>query len=68
VLLKFVFSNALVDLSSCDTKNSFPDSRLHITQEALGELWWFEGVLYLTYANKQHWQSDEMSSWWSGKT
>jgi hypothetical protein len=41
VLLKFVFSKALVDLSSCDMMNSVPDSCLHTTQEALGELWLF---------------------------
>jgi hypothetical protein len=48
--------------------NFVPDSRLHITQEALGELRWFEGVMYLTCANKQPWQSDEVSTWWYGKT
>jgi hypothetical protein len=37
-LLKFVFSKALVDLSSCSITNSVPDSCLHTTQEALGEL------------------------------
>jgi hypothetical protein len=52
-LLKFVFSKALVDLSLCDMVNFVRDSHLHITQEGLGELQWFEGVLYLTCENKQ---------------
>jgi hypothetical protein len=38
VLLNFVFSKALVDLSSYDMMNSVPDSPLLITQESLGEL------------------------------
>jgi hypothetical protein len=47
--------------------NTVPNSRLHITQEVLGELWWFERILYLTCANKQPWKSDEVSVWSSSK-
>jgi hypothetical protein len=37
-LLKFMFSKALVDISSCDMTNFVLESCLHTTQEALEEL------------------------------